>query len=72
MDGVLGMALSPYRQGYDRFLFFHSLASVTENVVSADALRNESYRLDLKRELTSLPIHVRITLHKHESSSILN
>lgn len=42
MDGVLGMALSPYRQGRNRYLFFHALASVTENVMFTSILRNES------------------------------
>ncbi|CAG9584628.1 unnamed protein product [Danaus chrysippus] len=43
MDGVLGMALSPYMPGADRFLYFHSLASTTENVVRTSVLRNDSF-----------------------------
>ncbi|CAH1645530.1 unnamed protein product [Spodoptera littoralis] len=43
MDGVLGMALSPYHPGRDRFLYFHSLAATTENVVNTMVLRNNSY-----------------------------
>ncbi|CAH0750872.1 unnamed protein product [Diatraea saccharalis] len=43
MDGVLGMALSPYRPGRDRYLYFHALASVTENVVRTKVLRNDSF-----------------------------
>nr|XP_021189334.2 protein yellow isoform X1 [Helicoverpa armigera] len=43
MDGVLGMALSPYQPGRDRFLYFHSLASTTENVVNTKVIRNSSY-----------------------------
>lgn len=43
MDGVLGMALSPYRPGQDRYLYFHALASSTENVVRTSILRNESF-----------------------------
>lgn len=46
MDGVLGMALSPYHHGRDRFLYFHSLASTTENVVNTKILRNNSYMHD--------------------------
>lgn len=46
MDGVLGMALSPYRTGRDRFLYFHSLASTTENVVKTEVIRNNSYLVD--------------------------
>lgn len=43
MDGVLGMALSPYRHGRDRYLYFHALASTTENVVRTSVLRNDSF-----------------------------
>ncbi|XP_063380726.1 protein yellow-like [Cydia fagiglandana] len=43
MDGVLGMALSPWRRGRDRYLYFHALASTTENVVRTGVLRNESF-----------------------------
>nr|QHN70681.1 yellow-d [Limenitis arthemis astyanax] len=43
MDGVLGMALSPYLPGRDRFLYFHALASTTENVVRTSVLRNDSF-----------------------------
>ncbi|KAL4712291.1 hypothetical protein ACJJTC_004053 [Scirpophaga incertulas] len=43
MDGVLGMALSPYRHGQDRYLYFHALASTSENVVRTQVLRNDSF-----------------------------
>lgn len=43
MDGILGMALSPYIRGRDRFLYFHALASVTENVVRTDVIRNPAF-----------------------------
>ncbi|XP_072932020.1 dopaminechrome tautomerase-like isoform X2 [Epargyreus clarus] len=46
MDGILGMALSPYRPGHDRFLYFHALASNTENVVLTSVLRNETFLHD--------------------------
>ncbi|XP_069358523.1 dopaminechrome tautomerase-like isoform X1 [Maniola hyperantus] len=46
MDGVLGLALSPYEPGQDRFLYFHALASTTENVVRTSVLRNESFISD--------------------------
>ncbi|XP_022834433.1 major royal jelly protein 1-like isoform X1 [Spodoptera litura] len=46
MDGILGMALSPYHPGRDRFLYFHSLAATTENVVNTKVLRNNSYMHD--------------------------
>lgn len=43
MDGVLGMSLSPYRPGRDRYLYFHALASVTENVMFTNILRNDTH-----------------------------
>lgn len=43
MDGVFGMALSPYRPGNERYLYFHALAATTENVISTNILRNDSY-----------------------------
>ncbi|XP_039753932.1 protein yellow-like isoform X2 [Pararge aegeria] len=43
MDGILGMALSPSKPGHDRILYFHSLASSTENVVRTSVLRNDSF-----------------------------
>ncbi|XP_061377138.1 protein yellow-like [Danaus plexippus] len=43
MDGVLGMALSPYVEGSDRLLYFHAFASTTENVVRTSLLRNDSF-----------------------------
>lgn len=43
MDGILGMALSPLKQGYnDRTLYFHAMASNTENHVSTSVIRNSS------------------------------
>ncbi|XP_047529878.1 major royal jelly protein 1-like isoform X1 [Vanessa atalanta] len=46
MDGVLGMALSPYKPGLDRYLYFHALASTSENVVRTSVLRNDSFIAD--------------------------
>ncbi|XP_026323224.1 protein yellow-like [Hyposmocoma kahamanoa] len=46
MDGVLGMALSPWRRNRDRFLYFHALASTTENVVRTSVLKNDSFLAD--------------------------
>ncbi|KAJ2946024.1 hypothetical protein O0L34_g4944 [Tuta absoluta] len=46
MDGILGMALSPLRSGRDRYLYFHALASTTENVVRTSILRNSSFQND--------------------------
>lgn len=43
MDGILGMALSSYIPGKDRFLYFHALAATTENVVRTKVLRNDSF-----------------------------
>jgi len=41
MDGLFGMALSPFKNKYDdRTLYFHSLASITENYVKTSVLRN--------------------------------
>lgn len=42
MDGVLGMALSPYSPGEDRKLFYHAMSSDTENWVYTSDLRNAS------------------------------
>lgn len=42
MDGIFGMALSPYKYGEDRVLYFHSLASITENYVYTSVLRNNT------------------------------
>lgn len=43
MDGVFGLALSPYRRGEERYLYFHALAATTENVVRTSYLRNDSF-----------------------------
>lgn len=56
MDGILGMALSPYRPGRDRYLYFHALASVTENVVRTKVLRNESFLHDPNAEPQSINV----------------
>lgn len=40
MDGILGMAISPYQPGQDRVLYFHALASNTENYVYTSVIRN--------------------------------
>jgi len=42
MDGILGMDLEPYVHGRDRRLFYHALASPTENWVHTSYLRNQS------------------------------
>ncbi|XP_026318568.1 protein yellow-like isoform X2 [Hyposmocoma kahamanoa] len=46
MDGVMGMALSPWRGNSDRFLYFHALSSTTENVVRTSVLKNDSFLAD--------------------------
>ncbi|GBP62853.1 Protein yellow [Eumeta japonica] len=46
MDGVFGLALDPMHNKdgkQDRYLYFHALASTTENVVRTSVLRNESF-----------------------------
>ncbi|XP_060521668.1 major royal jelly protein 3-like isoform X2 [Cylas formicarius] len=42
MDGIFGLGLSPYRSGEDRKLFYHALASPTENWIYTSHLRNYS------------------------------
>lgn len=42
MDGILGMALSPYTPGQDRVLFYHAMSSPTENWVHTSNIRNRS------------------------------
>ncbi|XP_018320375.1 major royal jelly protein 1 isoform X2 [Agrilus planipennis] len=42
MDGVLGMALSPYKPGSDRKLFYHAMSSGTENFVYTSDIRNHT------------------------------
>lgn len=56
MDGVLGMALSPYRSGNDRFLYFHALASSTENVVRTSVLRNDSFMEDSNADRNAMNV----------------
>ncbi|CAH0719372.1 unnamed protein product, partial [Brenthis ino] len=46
MDGMFALALSPYVPGQDRFLYFHALASTTENVVRTSVIRNDSFITD--------------------------
>lgn len=58
MDGVLGMALSPWRRGRDRYLYFHSLASTTENVVRTGVLRNDSFIEHPNAEAMSINVSV--------------
>lgn len=41
MDGILGLALGPIRDG-DRILYFHSLASRVESWVPTSVIRNQS------------------------------
>ncbi|CAH0719371.1 unnamed protein product, partial [Brenthis ino] len=43
MDGIFALALSPYVPGQDRILYFHALASTTENVVRTSVIRNDSF-----------------------------
>ncbi|XP_028174654.1 protein yellow-like isoform X1 [Ostrinia furnacalis] len=56
MDGILGMALSPYREGRDRYLYFHALASITENVVRTKVLRNDSFIHDVNAAPDSINV----------------
>lgn len=46
MDGIFGMALSPYQQGRDRYLYFHALAATTENILNTKVIRNDSLLQD--------------------------
>ncbi|KAJ2946022.1 hypothetical protein O0L34_g4942 [Tuta absoluta] len=47
MDGLMGMALSPLGNGLNRVLYFHALASTTENTVLTSILRNStSFQID--------------------------
>ncbi|XP_026725264.1 major royal jelly protein 1-like isoform X1 [Trichoplusia ni] len=46
MDGLFGMALSPYQQGRDRYLYFHALAATTENILNTKVIRNDSLLQD--------------------------
>ncbi|XP_014367700.2 protein yellow isoform X1 [Papilio machaon] len=54
MDGVLGMALSPLRPDGERYLYFHALASTTENVVSTSLLRNDSFIKNINAPANSM------------------
>ncbi|CAG5031519.1 unnamed protein product [Parnassius apollo] len=56
MDGVLGMALSPLHTGKDRYLYFHALASTTENVVRTSILRNSSFIDDVNAQPQSMNV----------------
>ncbi|OWR46670.1 yellow-d [Danaus plexippus plexippus] len=56
MDGVLGMALSPYIEGSDRLLYFHAFASTTENVVRTSLLRNDSFIEDPNANPNSIKV----------------
>ncbi|XP_073945288.1 major royal jelly protein 9-like isoform X2 [Choristoneura fumiferana] len=56
MDGVLGMTLSPWRRGRDRYLYFHALASTTENVVRTSILRNDSFIDDENADAKSINV----------------
>ncbi|XP_076259522.1 major royal jelly protein 9-like isoform X2 [Rhynchophorus ferrugineus] len=40
MDGILGLALSPYQPNEERVLFFHAMSSPTENWVYTSDIRN--------------------------------
>ncbi|CRL03754.1 CLUMA_CG016415, isoform A [Clunio marinus] len=42
MDGILGLALSPNTSPYERFLYFHSLASGVESSVPLSVINNPS------------------------------
>ncbi|CAG5031525.1 unnamed protein product [Parnassius apollo] len=56
MDGVLGMALSPPRTGKESYLYFHALASTTENVVRTSILRNSSFIDDVNAQPQSMNV----------------
>lgn len=40
MDGILGVAITPYVHGKDRILFYHAMSSDKENWVYTSELRN--------------------------------
>lgn len=42
MDGILGLAITPKNFGYERFLYFHALAAITENRVPLSVLDNST------------------------------
>lgn len=42
MDGILGMALTPYHPGRDRKLFYHAMSSPSENWVETSYIRNKT------------------------------
>lgn len=66
MDGILGMSLTPYRRGEDRLLYFHALASTTENVVPTSVLRNETLFRDNEE---AAPRMFTVARHKRSSQS---
>ncbi|XP_050667032.1 protein yellow-like isoform X2 [Leptidea sinapis] len=56
MDGVLGMALSPHLPNGECFLYFHALASTSENVVRTSILRNDSFLRDSNADPNSINV----------------
>lgn len=60
MDGILGMALSPYRHGRERYLYFHALASHTENVVRTSVIRNDSFIHDSNADPNSINVSFKL------------
>ena len=62
MDGILGMALSSYTPGKDRFLYFHALAATTENVVRTKVLRNDSFIYDSNANPHSINVSIQTAI----------
>ncbi|XP_022115594.1 protein yellow isoform X1 [Pieris rapae] len=56
MDGVFGFALSPRLSDGYRFLYFHALASVKENVVRTSVLQNDSFINDPNADPNSVSV----------------
>lgn len=42
MDGILGMALTAYKPGRERILYYHAMSSPSENFVETSYLRNKT------------------------------
>lgn len=42
MDGILGMALTAYKPGHERILYYHAMSSPSENFVETSYLRNKT------------------------------
>ncbi|CAK1547170.1 unnamed protein product [Leptosia nina] len=56
MDGLFGLALSPRLSDGFRFMYFHALASVKENVVRTNILQNDSFILDSNADPDSMSV----------------